>query len=73
MFYGWLLKIAYRNRKIDVMQLSLSLLLQLLWRGWGTEDTPIINRFSAVAAGGRGNGRHINHKPVICLAARDDQ
>ena len=25
MFYGWLLKAAYRNRKIDVMQLSLSL------------------------------------------------
>ena len=47
MFYGWLLKIAYRNRKIDVMQLSLSLFLQLLWRGGGTEDTSIINQLYA--------------------------
>ena len=66
MFYGWLLKAAYRNRKIDAMQLSLSLFLLSCQRGCGTEDTPIINRFSAVTAAGRGNGRHTNHKPVIC-------
>ena len=49
MFYGWLLKAAYRNRKIDVMQLSLSLFL-----------------LSRQRAAGMGNGRHTNHKPVLC-------
>ena len=51
MFYGWLLKATYRNRKIDVMQLH---------------HAVISISVSAVAAAGMGNGRHTNHKPVIC-------